>query len=149
MTKKGRFELDRRRLIGGAAALGAAGLLGGCDALGLGGGGSGKPFITTMGKMFMRGSDLYQWTGCNAWYCAWLGADADYGDRARLGRELDRLKSIGVTNLRIMASGEEGPVKNSIKPGFVNEAGELNETLLVGLDHAMAEIGKRDMQAVL
>ena len=142
--------LDRRRFIGaagiGAGTLAGAGLLGGCSAMGMGDYGR---FIATHGKMFMQGSDIYQWTGANAWYFAWLGADAGYGDRARLGRELDRLKSIGVTNLRIMASGEEGPVKDSIKPGFVNEAGEMNTALLEGLDYAMAEIGKRDMVAVL
>ena len=54
-----------------------------------------------------------------------------------------------MTNLRIMASGEEGPVKNSIQPGFVNAAGEHNAALLTGLDYAMAEIGKRGMLAVL
>jgi mannan endo-1,4-beta-mannosidase len=146
MTGRGLFELDRRRLLGGAAALGAIGLLGGC---GTAAQTSGGERITTMGKMFMRGRETYQWTGANAWYFAWLGADSDYGDRARLGRELDKLKSIGVTNLRIMASGEEGPVKNSIKPGFVNQAGELNTKLLEGLDYAMAEIAKRGMVAVL
>ena len=46
------------------------------------------------------------------------GADAPYGDRARLLRELDRLKALGVSNLRIMAAAEEGPLKSSIKPGF-------------------------------
>ena len=147
MTGFGKFAIDRRALIGGAAALGTTGLLGGCGSESAGGHGEG--FISVDGKQFLKGTEPYRWTGCNAWYCAWLGADADYGDRARLGRELDTLKSIGVTNLRIMASGEEGPVNNSIKPGFVNEAGELNETLLVGLDHAMAEIAKRDMHAVL
>jgi mannan endo-1,4-beta-mannosidase len=59
------------------------------------------------------------------------------------------LKAIGVTNLRIMASGEEGPVRNSIQPGFVNAAGEHNAALLEGLDYAMAEIGRRGMLAVM
>lgn len=106
-------------------------------------------FILREGKGFTRGGEPYRWTGANAWYLAWLGAEASYGDRARLGRELDRLKAIGATNLRIMACGEEGPVRNSIKPGFVNAEGELNETLLRGLDYAMGEIGKRGMVAVL
>ncbi|VVT01296.1 Mannanase [Erythrobacter sp. EC-HK427] len=97
----------------------------------------------------MRGGQLYRFVGANAWYLAWLGADADYGNRARLRRELDRMQALGITNLRIMASGEEGPVNNSIRPGFVRADGTLNTVLLEGLDVAMAEIGQRNMTAVL
>ncbi len=140
----GGFVLDRRALMVSAAALG---LLRGCAAAATDEKGDG--FIRRAGKGFTRHGAPYRFTGANAWYFAWLGADAEYGDRARLVRELDRLKALGLTNLRIMASGEEGPVKSSIKPGFVNAAGEYNETLLEGLDFAMAEIGKRGMAAVL
>ncbi|TCP29860.1 mannan endo-1,4-beta-mannosidase [Sphingomonas sp. BK235] len=83
------------------------------------------------------------------WYAAYLGADASYGDRARLGRELDTLAALGVRNLRIMASAEEGPLRNSIKPGFRNARGVFNEALLGGLDYALAEMGKRGIRAVL
>ncbi len=76
------------------------------------------------------------------------GADAEYGNRARLGRELDRLKALGVNNLRILASAEEGPLKSSIKPGFRSKEG-WNETLLQGLDYCLAEVGQRGMKAVL
>ena len=144
MRKEHYFALDRRMFVGGAGAA----LLAACSGQGSAGE-QGDGFIRREGKGFTRGGEPYRWTGANAWYLAWLGAEASYGDRARLGRELDRLKSIGVTNLRIMASGEDGPVRNSIEPGFVNAAGELNETLLRGLDYAMAEIGKRGMVAVL
>jgi len=142
------FALDRRLLMGGLGAMGAAGLLGGCAAARQEDPGA-AGFIRRQGTGFVREGRPYRWTGANAWYLAWLGADADYGDRARLGRELDRLRGIGVTNLRIMASGEEGPVKNSIRPGFVDAEGVLNTVLLEGLDHAMAEIGRRGMVAVL
>ena len=108
-----------------------------------------RDFITVKDRALMRGGEVYRFVGANAWYLAWLGADADYGDRARLGRELDRMKAHGITNLRIMASGEEGPVKDSIRPGFVRADGSINRALLEGLDYAMAEIGKRDMAAVL
>src|SRR3546814_20812225 len=48
-----------------------------------------------------------------------------------------------------MASAEEGPLKHSIRPGFSRADGSANETLLAGLDFAMAEIAKRGMTAVL
>jgi mannan endo-1,4-beta-mannosidase len=137
--------VSRRAVLAG---MGAVGLVSCRD--GLGGAIAGTDsFIRREGMRFTRRGEPYRFVGANAWYLAWLGADAAYGDRARLGRELDRLKAAGVTNLRIMASGEEGPVKNSIQPGFVNAAGEHNAALLTGLDYAMAEIGKRGMLAVL
>ncbi|MEI9949627.1 MAG: mannanase [Pseudomonadota bacterium] len=90
----------------------------------------------------------YRFVGANLWYGAYLGADAQYGDRARLERELDRLKALGVSNLRILASAEEGPLKGSIKPGFRTKD-HWNESLLQGLDYCLAEVGKRGMKAVL
>ncbi|MBO9519232.1 MAG: cellulase family glycosylhydrolase [Porphyrobacter sp.] len=106
-------------------------------------------FIRRDGMRLLRGSEPYRITGANMWYAAWLGADADYGDRARLGRELDRLQTLGLNNLRIMAAAEEGPLRNSIKPGFSKPDGSLNQDLLVGLDYAMAEIARRGMTAVV
>ncbi len=105
-------------------------------------------FITRQGNKLMLGDNIYRFVGANIWYGAYLGADAAFGDRERLGRELDRLKAIGVTNLRILASSEEGPLKAGIKPGFrTNES--WNDTLFVGLDYCMAEVAKRGMKAVL
>lgn len=106
-------------------------------------------FVTRDGTGFTRDGSPFRVVGANMWYAAWLGADAEYGDRARLGRELDRLKAAGIDNLRIMASGEEGPLKNSIKPGFTRTDGTPNETLFAGLDFATAEIARRGMTAVL
>ena len=138
-------QVSRRTVLAGLGVAGLAGCVAGVGGTGVGA----DRFIRRDGTRFTRGGDPYRYVGANAWYLAWLGADAQYGDRGRLRRELDRLKAIGVTNLRIMASGEEGPVRNSIQPGFVNAAGEQNAALLEGLDHAMAEIGKRGMTAVL
>lgn len=106
-------------------------------------------FVTRDGTQLLRGDKPYRVTGANLWYAAWLGADADYGDRARLVRELDRLQALGINNLRIMAAAEEGPLKNSIKPGFTHADGSPNPTLLDGLDFALAEIAKRGMTTVL
>jgi len=105
-------------------------------------------FVRRDGMRLVLEGRPYRFVGANIWYGAYLGADAEYGDRARLGRELDRLKALGVDNLRILASSEEGPLKNAIKPGFRTKD-HWNETLLMGLDYCLAEIAKRGMKAVL
>lgn len=138
--------IDRRAAIAGAAAAGAAALAA-CATPGT------MPavdrFVRRAGTGFLRGGKPYRVVGANAWYAAWLGADAPYGNQARLVRELDRLAALGVDNLRIMAAGEEGPLRNSIKPGFTHQDGSPNAELFAGLDFAMAEIARRGMTAVL
>jgi mannan endo-1,4-beta-mannosidase len=139
-------KLDRRTAL--------AGLAGGLAVLGNGGrlaaAATAVPdFVRRDGTRLLRGGDLYRIVGANMWYAAWLGADAPFGDRARLGRELDRLKTLGLNNLRIMAAAEEGPLKNSIKPGFSRPEGTLDTALLGGLDFALAEIARRGMTAVV
>ena len=136
------FTLDRRSLLAGIGATSLAG----CATLQPGGS---DRFVRREGMGFTRGGRPYRYTGANAWYLAWLGSDTQYGDRARLGRELDRLQRIGVRNVRLLAGAEESPVRNSIRPGFEVQDGTLDTALLEGLDHAMAELGKRDMTAVL
>jgi mannan endo-1,4-beta-mannosidase len=138
------FALDRRSLLAG---LGATGLVGRSTVPSGAGGSDG--FVRRDGTRFVRDGEPYRYVGANAWYLAWLGSATRYGDRARLARELDRLRAIGVSNVRLLAGAEESPVKNSIKPGFELANGTLNTGLLEGLDLAMAELGKRDMTAVL
>ncbi|MXO88205.1 mannanase [Altererythrobacter aestuarii] len=144
--------MDRRRLLAGTAT-GALALtlplgLVGCMAADESSAAA-ADFITVDGQRLLRGGEPYRIVGANLWYAAWLGADADYGDRARLMRELDRLQALGINNLRIMAAAEEGPLNNSIKPGFTHPDGSANVAMFEGLDFAMAEIAKRDMTAVL
>ena len=105
-------------------------------------------FVRRIGTGFVRDGRPLRYAGANAWYLAWLGADPVAG-RARLGRELDRLRAMGVTNVRLLAGAEEGPLRASVTPGFINRAGQHNEALLIGLDHAMAELARRDMTGVL
>lgn len=106
-------------------------------------------FVTVHGHRFERNGMPYRYVGANIWYAAWLGADTAYGDRARLGRELDRLKALGVRNLRILGSAEISPLKNSITPGFRDRTATYNEDLLKGLDWTLAEMAKRDMTGVI
>ena len=50
-------------------------------------------FVRRDGTAFRIGARRYRYAGTNMWYAPWLGADAPFGNRARLGRELDRLAS--------------------------------------------------------
>ncbi len=136
------FAFDRRMLLAGIGAAGVAA----CTAAPAAGN---DRYVRRDGMRFTRGGQPYRFAGANAWYLAWLGSAASYGDRARLGRELDRLQAIGVGNVRLLAGAEESPVRNSIKPGFEVQDGTPNTALLEGLDHAMAELAKRGMTAVL
>lgn len=106
-------------------------------------------FVTVDGLGFRRDGRPYRYAGANIWYGAWLGADAAYGDRARLTRELDRLQALGIRNLRILGSAELSPLTNSITPGFRDQSARYDEALLTGLDWTLAEMAKRDMTAVI
>lgn len=105
-------------------------------------------FVQREGTRLLLGGKPYRFAGANIWYGAYLGADAEYGDRERLGRELDRLQALGVSNVRLLASAEEGPLKSSIKPGFRTKD-TWNEALLQGLDYCLSELAARGMRAVL
>lgn len=137
--------ITRRTVIGGGAALASALIVPASLAA------TAPPdqFIRRRGTGFTRGGAPYRFVGANIWYGAYLGTAAGYGDRDRLRRELDTLRAIGVTNLRILASAEEGPLRNSVRPGFRTQGRNWNEGLLAGLDYCLAEMGKRDMTAVL
>ena len=108
-------------------------------------------FVTVNDGVFLRNNNPYYFVGTNFWYGAILGSQGEGGDRERLARELDQLKSIGVTNLRVLvgAEGVEGIWKKRIAPILQTEPGVYNDELLDGLDYFMAELQKRDMTAVL
>jgi mannan endo-1,4-beta-mannosidase len=106
-------------------------------------------FVTVAtGRLALDGKP-YRFVGANLWYAAWLGAPAAYGDRARLRRELDTLKSLGVTNLRILGSGERSPAKVALDPTFRGPGPDYSADLLTGLDVVLAEMAQRNMKAVI
>ncbi|WP_114951022.1 glycoside hydrolase 5 family protein [Sphingosinicella terrae] len=133
----------RSMMIAGAAALA------GCAA----GPGLASPVDRTLvrreGMRFTIGGEAYHYAGTNMWYGAYLGADAAYGNRPRLARELDRLAALGITNIRALAGSEDSPLRNSVKPSFRDRGSDYNQALLGGLDHFLAEMGRRGMRAVL
>ncbi|HVY84753.1 MAG TPA: cellulase family glycosylhydrolase [Caulobacterales bacterium] len=105
-------------------------------------------FVGVDGPRFVIDGAPYRYVGANMWYGAYLGADASLGDRDRLRRELDALKDLGVSNIRVLGSGEISPLRNSLNPAF-RDRNAYNNQLLGGLDFLLAEMGQRDMRAVL
>jgi mannan endo-1,4-beta-mannosidase len=133
--------LNRRDLLVGTSAL-------------LASSGSAGPkqrgsFIRRAGTGFRLDDRPYRVAGTNMWYAAYLGADAPIGNRDRLKRDLDRVAALGINNVRILGSSEFSPLKNSVRPTFRNRTRHFNETLLRGLDHALAEMGRREITAVI
>jgi mannan endo-1,4-beta-mannosidase len=107
-------------------------------------------FVQVKGKQFIKDNKPYYFLGTNAWYFMNLGSMGEAGNRARLLRELDELKKLGIENIRIMAATEGPDTEPSrAKPSLQPEAGKYNEAVFKGLDFALAEMGKRDMVAVL
>ncbi len=88
--------------------------------------------------------------GTNFWYGAILGSEGAGGDLARLEAELDTLKALGLTNLRVLVGGD-GPdgIPTRVMPTLQKEPGVYNDTIFHGLDRLLAEMAERDMKAVL
>jgi len=119
---------------------------------------------------FVVNGKSYRFVGVNFWCGAVLGSQGEGGDRQRLERELDAMKDLGITNLRILV-GADGPLDTStanidvanadgsafgqnvrsgvVQPTLQTAPGVYNQELLDGLDWLMAELGKRGMMAVL
>ncbi len=106
--------------------------------------------VTCHDGKFWRGDKPYYFVGTNFWYGAILGSEGQGGDRARLSRELDRMKEAGISNLRVLvgSDGERG-VTTKVEPTLQVAPGVYNDTILAGLDYLLMEMGKRGMVAVL
>lgn len=131
--------LTRRHVIIGA------GLAAGARAAGI----KPAPFVRVDGTRFLVHDKPTRYAGTNVWYGPYLGAPNALGHRDRLKRELDRLHSLGLDNLRVLGSGETSPLKNSLAPAIQTHGAPDNEALLKGLDFTLAEMGKRGMRAVI
>ncbi len=107
-------------------------------------------FVSVSGTDFIKDGEKYFFLGTNLWYGMNLGAADDTGDRARLTRELDRLKDLGIRNIRILGSSEgDMDSQYQVLPALQTSAGEYNEAVWKGLDFLLAEMAKRDMTAVV
>src|SRR5437763_4460143 len=106
-------------------------------------------FVAVQDAHFVRNGQPYVVSGANFWYGGYLGAPNSVGQRARLVQELDRLKALGVNNVRVLAVSEQTDMPSAVRPATTRKPGDYDETLLQGLDFLMAELAKRDMTAVL
>jgi mannan endo-1,4-beta-mannosidase len=108
-----------------------------------------EDFISVAGNSLVHRGEPYYFAGANVWYGCYLGSTGSTGNRPRLVRELDSLKSYGVSNLRVLAASELSAIRRSVKPAIQNAPGVVDDSLLQGLDFLLAEMAKRDMHAVL
>ena len=107
-------------------------------------------FVKVKGTQFMRNGKPYRFMGANYWQGMNLGSQGESGDRNRLKRELDQMRSLGITNLRILALSE-GPDGSMLRlrPSVQDSPGIFREELLQGLDFLLEEMRRRDMTAVV
>ena len=105
-------------------------------------------FVTIRNGRFELRDRPYFYVGTNFWPCCYLSDARLSGGRARMIRELDRLRSIGVKNIRLLAASEKSPLAGSIPRAITIAPHEYDEALLAGLDFALAEMAKRDMRGI-
>jgi mannan endo-1,4-beta-mannosidase len=107
-------------------------------------------FVTVKGTRFLRDGKPYYFIGANFWQGMNMASNGAGGDRKKLVRELDRMKALGITNLRITAASE-GPDTEPWRavPALQAKPGVYDKDLLDGLDYLLGEMGKRHMTAVM
>ncbi len=107
-------------------------------------------FVSVRGTGFELNGKPYRFVGANYWQGMNLGSAGPGGDRARLVRELDQMKARGITNLRILGHSQ-GPSGSPwrIEPASQPGAATFDANLQQGLDFLLAEMGARDMRAVI
>ena len=107
-------------------------------------------FVKQKDGHFVIGDNPYYFIGTNYWYGAILGSTGEGGNRERLLKELDFMKENGINNLRVLV-GADGVAGQAVKvrPTLQTAPGVYNDTIFDGLDFFMAELGKRNMHAVL
>lgn len=110
----------------------------------------GAGLVTTDGTHFRLGGAEYRYVGQNLWYGAILASTGCGGDTARLRRELDRLRSLGCDNVRVLVGGDgRDGIPSHIAPKLQTAPGVYNDTLLTGLDRLLSELERRGMRCVL
>jgi len=100
------------------------------------------------GQFYLRGNPHF-YVGANLWFCCYLSDAALPEGRARMVRELDFLKTLGITNVRLLAGSETSPLAGAIPRGITKAPHDYDEALLEGLDFCLAEMAKRDMRGIL
>ncbi len=106
-------------------------------------------YVQVQDTHFILEGKPYYFVGTNFWYGCYIGSTGQTGDTLRLLRELDRLKSNGIDNLRILGASEASTNQAVVQPAIQTSPGVYDDSLLIGLDFLLSEMGKRDMKAVI
>ena len=107
---------------------------------------SNKAFVRVQNGKFVKADATYHFIGTNFW----AGMNLATEHPKRLIRELDRLQTLGIDNLRIMGL-TEGPDHEPLRiaPAVQPAPNEFREAYWKGLDFLLAEMAKRNMYAVI
>ena len=107
-------------------------------------------FVKIDNGRFVIDGKPYYYVGTNFWYGAILGSQGKGGNRERLLKELDTMKANGINNLRVLV-GADGmdAIDTKVEPALQLAPDVYNDTIFDGLDFFLAELGKRQMYAVL
>lgn len=112
-----------------------------------------QSFVERKGEQFFLNGKPYYYIGANYWFGSVLALQKDKSRGIeRLRKELDFLRSKGITNLRVLAAAEGEGLVNGVErvgPPLQTAKGKFNESVLNGLDVLLAEMDKRNMKAVL
>lgn len=109
-----------------------------------------NPFVKVENGHFTVAGKPYYYIGTNFWYGAILGSEGQGGNRDRLLKELDLMKTHGIDNLRVLVGADRpNGIQNRVTPNLQPQPGVYNDTLLVGLDFLLTEMGKRNLKAIL
>lgn len=100
-------------------------------------------FVRVDGEGFEIDGKPYRFVGTNFWYAMNL-------DRERLVRELDRMRSTGITNVRVMAASE-GPDGQPwrMAPSLQTAPGSYNQSILNNLEYLFGQLRVRGIYAVV
>lgn len=110
-------------------------------------------YVSVKKNQFFYHHYPYYFIGTNYWYAPYLGLEKNQKRGIyRLQKELDFLKSQGISNLRVLVAVEgNGKINgvNRVEPSYQDKPGNFNDAHLKGLDIFLNEIAKRNMKAVL
>ncbi len=102
-------------------------------------------FVQVKDGHFVRNGKPYYYVGTNFWYGAILGSEGQGGNRERLCRELDKMKEMGIDNLRIGAIlGSEGQGGN--RERLCRELDKMKEMGIDNLRILVGSDGKRGVK---
>ena len=105
-------------------------------------------FVTVRNRQFERRGQPYRYLGVNFPSAVKLAASDKPEDRAQLLRELDLLRSIGITNLRVLAGSESSAGGGEDRQVLRFGPEEWNEKMLRGMDFLLTEMARRDLTVV-